>query len=165
MISALTMFPQASYKYGILIPVIALLIEGHYSIGNNTYELTPYDRMCLESFHFFRDENGNVSYRQFYPDFASIGAAVSLSNYDSLEDYKHCYSVGMNTHLEYIDKKRYASIQFITCSNYVVSVNIMKNGNINDAINRICNLIGATTNNERTEFYQILTASRMIMAA
>lgn len=133
------MFPKSSFKYGILIPVLALLIDGAYVIDNKKYIVDPAFKASVESICFYRDGNGNVVWTKFPK---------------------------IKKDLNYIENKKYASINFLIGVNGSVgstTVNITKSDNLNRSINQICNLIGLITDAEKAEFHQILSSTRMLM--
>lgn len=47
--SILELFPTSSYKYGLVIPSIALMIDRKYTINHIVYKISEYDRLFLES--------------------------------------------------------------------------------------------------------------------
>lgn len=158
----LSMFPRESYKYDLLIPVIALLIDGKYTAGNTVYTLTENDRIYLESFVFYRDENGNVKHDIVYPNFAKIGRSISAtaSPWISQNDDE----MGYATHVGYIRSKRYITVHFRYHSDTVTVNLLMNEPNLNEFIDRVCNCI-QIPQSDRAEFIQILSATRMVMNA
>ena len=161
----LHMFPESSYKYGLLIPVIALLIDGKYTVGKYTYTLSPNDRVYLESFVFYRDEKGRLTQKLMYPDFENIGKSVSFGSTNPWvkTDYAE---TGYTTHVGYIRSKRYITVRFLQDGGKdVITVNLtLTNPTINDFINQVCNCAGIPQQ-DRSEFIQILSSTRMVMNA
>lgn len=158
----LSMFPPSSYKYGLLIPTIALLLDGQYTVGSQTHILSTSDRVYLESIVFYKEGN-QIKQRQLYPNFKQLGIAVSTTT--PILPGKSFKEVGFDSHCEYMDTKKYITIHIET-NGVIQTVNmVMKDMNINDFIDKVCNSIGLHTPSEKTEFIQILAATRMVMNA
>lgn len=147
--SVLSIFPKSSYKYNLLIPVMALLIEGQYQICGKTYVLTDQDKMYLESITFVRDKEFSDPYHNSLeqwpidcfislPDFTNLGRAASIIGVDP----DNAKDAGFHTHMSYIASKRYITMQFQLLNGSITTANYMKiGGNLNEFVSRVCNFL------------------------
>ena len=159
--AVLRMFPQVSYKYGFLIPVIALLVDGKYTVGNTVYSLSADDRAYLESLVFYRDQDNHIQCMVMYPDFDSLGSSINIGRKMATDDRE----LGYDVRIGYIKSKRYITMRFMINGGSITYVNMHTiQPNMNEFIDKVCNCMGISQS-ERTEFVQILASTRMIMNA
>lgn len=166
--SVLTMFPKTSYKFNLLIPVMALLIEGQYQICGKTYVLTDQDKMYLESFTFMRDREFTDPYHNspemwpidhsiVLPDFENLGKEASIMgvNPDNAMD------AGFKVHMAYIASKRYITMQFQLLNGSITTANYMKiGGNLNEFVSRVCNFLRIEN---KQDVIHILNSTRVMI--
>ena len=144
----LDIFPETSYKYGSLIPSIALLIDNRYTIKEETRSLSVYDKMFLE----------NIVHCVNNKSILSVYKPIDYGVYAKM--LNHPEGEGFQLYYQYVLNKRYSTLRFNSNGN-IISVNVTKDS-LHRSIIDICNIIGIKDNGI-TEFHQILAACRIMM--